>query len=129
MSVGVLLVSHLGIGSALLDSARRILRVLPLKVQALELPWDHDCLDPCQRQAAALLRELDEGEGVLVLADLYGASPFNAVQSLEPGRALVKVSGLNLPMLLRVCTYPEKSLSELADIAREGGRAGVVRDA
>lgn len=126
MSVGVLLLTHEGIGNSLLAAARRVLRVLSLKVAVLEVPWDSREAEKRAFQQA--LRELDEGEGVLVLADIYGATPFNLAREGEPGRTLRRVSGVNLPMLLRVLNYPDRRLDDLAEIACEGGRSGVVRD-
>jgi len=66
---------------------------------------------------------------VLVLADLYGATPCNIGLSLSSlGVRLRCVSGLNLPMLLRVLNYAEKPLDELAEIAASGGRGGIFID-
>lgn len=128
MSVGVLLVTHEGIGSCMLAAARRVIRVMPLKVGVFEVPWDVGDGEVCTRTLRQELRDLDEGQGVLVLADIYGATPFNLAAEHEPGRTLLRVAGLNLPMLLRVLTYPEKNLQELAEVARDGGRSGVVID-
>lgn len=128
MSVGILLVTHEGIASSLMAAARRVMRVMPLKVGIFEVPWDVGEGVVSSRALRQELRELDEGKGVLVLADLYGATPFNLAAEHEPGRTLLRVAGLNLPMLLRVLNYPEKGLQELAEVARDGGRAGVVID-
>jgi PTS system ascorbate-specific IIA component len=74
-------------------------------------------------------RELDQVGGVLILADLYGATPCNIGLSLGAlGVHLRCVSGLNLPMLLRVLNYAEKPLDELAEIAASGGRGGIFID-
>ncbi|MFO1494338.1 MAG: PTS fructose IIA subunit family protein [Lysobacterales bacterium] len=128
MSVGVLLMTHEGVGSSLMAAARRVMRVVPAKVGVFEVPWEVGDGEICTRTLRQELRDLDEGQGVLVLVDLYGATPFNLAAEHEPGRTLVRVAGLNLPMLLRVLNYPEKGLRELAEIARDGGRAGVVMD-
>lgn len=128
MSVGILLVTHEGIGSSMMAAARRVMRVIPLKVGIFEVPWDVGEGVVSSRALRQELRELDEGKGVLVLADLYGATPFNLASEHEPGRTLMRVAGLNLPMLLRVLNYPEKGLQELAEVARDGGRSGVVID-
>lgn len=128
MSVGVLLVTHEGVGSSLMAAARRVMRVVPAKVGVFEVPWEVGDGEICTRTLRQELRELDEGKGVLVLCDIYGATPFNLAAEHEPGRTLVRVAGLNLPMLLRVLNYPEKGLRELAEIARDGGRSGVVMD-
>lgn len=128
MSVGILLVTHEGIASSLMAAARRVIRVMPLKVGIFEVPWEVRDGEMCTRTLRQELRDLDEGSGVLVLADIYGATPFNLTAEHEPGRTLLRVTGLNLPMLLRVLNYPEKNLQELAEVARDGGRAGVVID-
>jgi len=128
MSVGVLLMTHEGVGSSLMAAARRVMRVVPAKVGVFEVPWEVGDGEICTRTLRQELRDLDEGQGVLVLVDLYGATPFNLAAEHEPGRTLVRVAGLNLPMLLRVLNYPEKGLRELAEIARDGGRAGEVMD-
>lgn len=128
MAVGVLLVTHTGIGTALLDVARRLIAPLPLRAQALEVPFDAD-IDAMLPLASAALREVDGGEGVLVLTDLYGASPSNlAARMAQLGTPVRRVSGVGLPMLLRVLNYPDRPLDELPAIAAGGGRTGVQLD-
>lgn len=128
MSVGVLLMTHEAVGQALISAARHVLPKLPLKVAAVEVPAQSDP-DVMRTLTAHHARELDEGGGVLVLADLYGATPCNIGLSLgSVGVRLRCVSGLNLPMLLRVLNYAEKPLDELAEIAAAGGRGGIFID-
>src|SRR3546814_3602231 len=81
MAVGILLVTHPGIGSALVAAATSLLRNLPLKVEAFEVPFDGDP-DALLPQASAALRKVDSGDGALVLADLYGATPSNLAAKL-----------------------------------------------
>ena len=72
------------------------------------------------------MKELDEGQGVLILSDIYGATPCNMVSKLlEPGR-VEGVAGVNLPMLVRALTYRNESLARLVEKALSGGREGVV---
>lgn len=128
MSVGVLLITHEGIGSALIAVATQLMPVLPLRVEALEvsLAGDPEGLLP---QASAALRRVDGGHGVLVLTDLYGATPSNLAGRLARlGTPVRRVSGLSLPMLLRVMNYAELDLDELPAVAAAGARNGVVRD-
>ncbi len=128
MSVGVLLLTHESMGVALVNAARHVLGRLPLTVQVQEVAAQADP-EHMLRTAAASARELDQGEGVLVLSDLYGATPCNIAQRLPTlGVRMHCVSGLNLPMLLRVLNYPEQSLDELAQTAAHGGRGGIVVD-
>jgi PTS system ascorbate-specific IIA component len=128
MSVGVLLMTHESMGAALVNAARHVLGRLPMPVEVQEVAPSDDP-DLMLRAAAANARELDRGDGVLVLSDLYGATPCNIAQRLPNlGVRMHCVSGLNLPMLLRVLNYPEQSLDELAQTAASGGRGGIVVD-
>lgn len=128
MPVGVLLVSHPGIGSALLSVASHLLRRLPLSVEAFEVGFGDDP-DAVLPAASAALRRVDGGEGVLVLTDLYGATPANVASRLARlGTPVRRVSGLSLPMLLRVMNYAELGLDELPAVAAAGARNGVVLD-
>lgn len=128
MTCGILLVTHPGVGTALLDVATRLLRQLPLKTEAFEVPFDAD-LDALLPLASAALRRVDSGEGVLILTDLYGASPANlAGQLARLGTPVRRVSALSLPMLLRVMNYPEQGLDQLPATAAAGTRNGALVD-
>lgn len=128
MSVGILLLSHQGVGTPLLAAARRLLGPLPLATEAFEADWEADA-DTQLPAASAALRKVDAGDGVLMLVDLYGATPARIAERLSRlGTPAHRVSGLCLPMLLRVQNYPEQPLEELARTAAAGARNGVVID-
>ena len=128
MAVGILLITHEGVGSALLAVATRLLRTLPLKTEALDVPFDGDP-DALLPMASAALRRVDGGHGVLVLTDLYGATPSNVAAKVgRLGTPVRRVSALSLPMLLRVMNYAELELDELPAVASAGARNGVILD-
>ncbi|HWS77022.1 MAG TPA: PTS sugar transporter subunit IIA [Thermomonas sp.] len=128
MSVGILLITHEGIGSALVAVATRLLRNLPLTTEAFEVPFDGDA-DALLPQASAALRRVDRGHGVLVLTDLYGATPSNlAARLARLGTPVRRVSALSLPMLLRVMNYADLDLDELPAVAAAGARNGAIID-
>jgi len=128
MTCGILLVTHPGVGSALLEVATRLLRHLPLKTEAFDVPFDAD-LDTLLPLASAALRRVDGGDGVLILTDLYGASPSNlAAQLARLGTPARRVAALSLPMLLRVMNYPEQGLDQLPTTAAAGARNGAIVD-
>ncbi|HEY9256050.1 MAG TPA: PTS fructose IIA subunit family protein [Stenotrophomonas sp.] len=128
MACGILLITHPGIGASLLQVATTLLRQLPLKTEAFEVPFDAD-LDALLPQASAALRRIDDGEGVLVMTDLYGASPSNLAGRLARlGTPVRRVSALSLPMLLRVMNYPEQGLQDLPATAAAGTRNGAIVD-
>ena len=128
MACGILLVTHPGIGTSILTIATALMRQLPLQAEAFEVPLDAD-LEILLPRASSALRRVDSGEGVLVLTDLYGASPSNlAGQLARLGTPVRRVSALSLPMLLRVMNYPEQGLDQLPATAAAGTRNGAIVD-
>ena len=128
MACGILLITHPGVGSSLLAVATTLLRNLPLQADAFEVPFDAD-LEQLLPAASAALRRVDSGEGVLVLTDLYGASPSNlAARVARLGTPVRRVAALSLPMLLRVMNYADLALDELPAVAAAGARNGVIHD-
>jgi mannose PTS system EIIA component len=128
MSVGILLLTHETMGASLIATARHILGRISLPLDTLAVPPGTDA-DVALSDTATRVRALDRGDGVLVLTDVYGATPSNVAERLHSiGLSVRRVSGLNLPMLLRVLNYPEQSLDELTQTAASGGRSGIHID-
>jgi len=125
MTIGVLLVSHERLGQAMLDISVKTLSVCPLATRVLSVSLDEDP-DALAARAEKMVHELDAGDGVLVLTDLCGATPANVACRLTHLEHIMVVSGLNLPMLIRVLNYPNLSLEEVAERAVDGGRQGVM---
>jgi PTS system ascorbate-specific IIA component len=123
--IGVLLVTHGQIGAALLESAVQILDDSPRLAATLGVSRSDDPDDLVLR-ARRLLKQLDEGDGVLVLTDIFGATPGNVIARLLQDGRVEGVSGLSLPMLLRVLTGRDGSISGAVDRALSGGAEGVV---
>ena len=127
--IGVLLVTHGEIGAAMLASANQILGGAPKQVATLSV-WRQDDPDDLVLRARELLEELDAGDGVLVLTDIFGATPGNVVSRLLDDNRIEGVSGVSLPMLLRVLTSRNGStgskLSAAVQRALSGGSEGVV---
>lgn len=127
MKVGLLLVSHPGIAPALLNNAFRILGSNPIKTSVLEVAMDTD-LDKLSIEAEKMITNLDQGDGVLVLADLYGSSPCNLVYRFKDKQHIRIVSGLNLSMLIRAMNYYQDDLETLAKKAATGAAEGIRLD-
>ena len=123
--IGVLVVAHGPLGKSLGDALAHVLGAPPAQFAVIEFaPGD----DPTAvlPQARAALAGVDTGDGVLVLCDLYGASPCNLAMKLaDPGRVEV-VAGVNLPMLVRSFTYRDRPMDVLLRKAVSGGCDGVV---
>ncbi len=124
MSVGVLLITHPGIGNALLNGARRIVVDCPLRTKCLEVPLDGR-IDRLAAQAAEMTQRLDEGDGVLVLTDIFGATPNNIARGLAQEAHVVVLAGLSLPMLVRLFNYPDNDLQGLCETASLGAQRGI----
>ncbi|RFA30282.1 PTS fructose transporter subunit IIA [Alkalilimnicola ehrlichii] len=125
MSVGLLLVTHNRIGEELLETACTTLGLCPLATRSLAVIQDADP-DQLLQRCEALLTEVDSGDGVLVLTDAFGSTPSNIAMRLGRRPGVTVVSGLNLPMLLRVMNYPQLGLEELQHKAVSGGQDGVI---
>jgi len=125
MSVGLLIITHNGIGAALLGAVTRMLGRCPLRAEVLAVQEEGDC-DRLRRVAGDLVAALDEGDGVLVLTDLFGSTPANIAASLQARPGVRTLSGINLPMLVRVLNYSDLPLEALAEKAFGGGRDGVM---
>jgi PTS system mannose-specific IIA component len=125
MNPGLLLITHGKLGQDMLDVATAILGGCPLEVRALAV---HTNSDPDQifEEASQVCAELDHGEGVLVLTDLYGSTPSNISTRLTEQHKVNVISGASIPMLLRVLNYPRLSLDELGEKAVSGAHDGVI---
>ena len=124
MSVGLLIITHDGIGAALLETAKQTLDQCPLPVQIISAARDCDP-DLTLEIARKALTDLDQGQGVLVLTDLYGSTPSNIATRLIQGHNIRIVTGINLPMLIRVLNYCHLDLDKLLERAVSGGCDGV----
>ena len=123
--IGILIVSHGAFGEALIHSASHVLSKRPPRVRQIGVTV-HDDPEAILPQAEEMVKQLDRGEGVLVLTDILGATPSNiATRLLVPGR-VEGVSGVSLPMLIRALTYREEALATVVEKAVSGGLAGVV---
>jgi PTS system mannose-specific IIA component len=125
MSNRILIIAHAPLATALRDCAMHVYaecssQVLALDVQAQAEPED------TLRQAQALVGDnLDAG--LLVLTDIFGATPANVAQKLISGTSARLISGVNLPMLYRCVCYREEPLDSLVARALTGGTQGVMQ--
>ena len=124
MSVGLLIITHGEIGQALYEAATSVLGSCPIRTQVVAMQFELN-RDDIVDEVRTKITELDTGSGVLVLTDMYGATPSN-IACLVEEKNIEIVSGINLPMLIRVLNYPNLSLSELISKAISGGTEGII---
>ena len=124
MSVGLLITTHGDIGQAIYDAAVTVIGSSPLRTQIVSVQFNQNP-DIIIEQLQTMIETLDNGDGVMILTDMYGATPSNVVCRLNEQKIAI-VSGLNLPMLIRLMNYPTLGLAELVDKALSGGQEGIM---
>ncbi len=123
--IGILLITHGTLGEALVQCVSHVMNRRPAQLMQLGISGQDDPLDALPL-ARRLIELVDSGKGVLILTDILGATTANtAAKLLEPGR-IEGVTGVNVPMLLRVITYRERAMEVLVKKAVAGACEGVV---
>lgn len=123
--IGIFLITHGAYGESLIQCACHVLNKRPPQMAQLGLTAQDDPLDSLPL-ARKLLGCVDSGDGVLLLTDIFGATPANlAMKLIVPGR-VEGVAGVNLPMLLRALTHRDKEMAALVAKAVAGGRDGIL---
>ena len=124
--IGILIVAHGTLGESLIHCASHVMGKRPQYLRQLGITI-HDDPDAILPQGRDLIRFLDQGQGVLVMTDIFGATPSNiACNLLVPGK-VQGVSGVNLPMLIKSLTYREQPMDVLIEKAMAGAQEGVIR--
>jgi len=124
--IGIFLITHGACGESFLQNAIHVLNYRPPQMVAFGLVAQDDPLELLP-VARSMLASVDSGDGVLILTDIYGASPANlAMKLLQPGR-VEGLAGLNLPMLLRALRYREKGMAQLIKSSLSGAGEGMLQ--
>jgi PTS system ascorbate-specific IIA component len=125
MSNRILIIAHAPLAQALRDCAMHVYPECAADVIALDvLPnaQPEDTLDQAIKAAGTALNE-----GLLVLTDIFGATPANVAQKLVLGSNAKLIAGVNLPMLFRSVCYRHETLDALVGRALTGGTQGVMQ--
>ncbi len=118
--IGIILVTHENIGAELLKAADSIVG-LQKQVKAIKI-GPQDDMTACRDKIFSAIKEVNTGEGVVLLADMFGGTPSNlAIASMPMGHAVV-LAGVNLPMLIKLASVRETM--PLLEAAREAEAAG-----
>jgi PTS system mannose-specific IIA component len=114
--IGKLILTHGGVARELLATANVISGRLS-GFEALSLDWS-DGFDEARAKVAAALARLDQGQGVLILTDMFGGTPCNISMTFyEPGRVEI-LTGVNLPMVLRMACQIKDEETNVSEVAR-----------
>ncbi len=125
--VGLLVVAHAPFAAALVACARHVYGCEPERCIALDVMADADPTAEIERARQAVV-DVDGGDGVLVLVDMFGATPGNIAAQLSQTGRIEIVAGVNLPMLMRVLCYrTTATIATLPDKALGGGASGIMK--
>lgn len=126
--IGIVIITHGQLGAELVDTLSGMLGPLPLATRTLAV-HRHDDPDVHVARASAQIRNLDSGEGVLILTDAFGSTPSNIAQAAAIGTPTTRTrvaAGINLPMLIHIYNYPQRPLEDTFAAALEAGRDGIL---
>jgi PTS system ascorbate-specific IIA component len=131
--VGILIVAHTPLASAMLGFAEHTFGLAPERVRAVDIPPYEDTKASFDRVMKAAYG-VNSGHGVLILTDVMGATPANVASKLEAlgplsglNAPVIVLAGLNLPMLMRCISHRGESIEQLAQKALQGGQNGILR--
>ena len=122
--VGLLVVTHGRLAEELVAAAKKIVGEVP-RVEAIAIGWDED-VAKASRAIEEAIKRSDEGQGVLVLTDMFGGTPTNLSLTFhKPGRVEI-VTGVNLPMVIKFTNLRGvDTLEEVAAKIRDQGRRAI----
>ncbi|MFL2667284.1 MAG: PTS sugar transporter subunit IIA [Burkholderiales bacterium] len=124
--VGIVLITHGFLGQTLIDCAKHVIGD-PLKnITAVGINGNGS-IEAMTEKAAEAISNVDDGSGIIVLTDMYGGSPSNITKKLLESDNVYGISGVNLPMLIRVLTYQDRDIKTLIKKGLSGGSEGVMQ--
>jgi PTS system mannose-specific IIA component len=123
--VGILVVSHGRLAEALISSVQFLAGNLK-RVKGISI-WPRDRKEEVKDRIQKGIGEVDDGDGVVILTDIFGGTPTNLSLSVLEGKKAEVVTGVNLPMLLTLSSYrKEKSLREIVRLVKKSGRRSII---
>jgi PTS system mannose-specific IIA component len=123
--IGILVVSHEPLGTALIHCTRHIFGRMPAQLAALDVIPDEDP-DAALGAARELLARINDGTGAIVLTDLFGATPARIAARLAEPHRIVVIAGVNLPLLVKALTHRRGPLDEVAATLLQGVRDTIL---
>lgn len=123
--IGILIVTHCELGSALIDAAQFIVGTRPEDTESVSIDLKESA-EKLRKKILDGVKKVDRNQGVLILTDMFGGTPSNLSYTfLEEGRIEV-VSGVNLPMLVKALNIRAKQeLGQLAATVETFGKKSI----
>ena len=123
--ISILLITHGELGKSLIECATHVLGDKPLFLESLSI--ENDCAQESMfKQISERINLLDQGDGVLILTDIFGATPCNIITTIiKPGKVSA-IAGVNLSMLIRTISYRNEPFDSLISKAIQGAQDGII---
>ncbi len=123
--ISILLITHGELGKSLIECATHVLGDKPLFLESLSI--ENDCTHESMfKQISERINLLDQGDGVLILTDIFGATPCNIITKIiKPGKVSA-IAGVNLSMLIRTISYRNEPFDSLISKAIQGAQDGII---
>jgi|TARA_B110000238_G_scaffold171286_1_gene189109 PTS system mannose-specific IIA component len=124
--IGILLVTHGKIGESLIDCAAHILDNYPISVESLSINSNND-LHKYSDIIAKKIKNLESGHGVLIMTDIYGATPCNLLNKFIEEDKVEVVTGINLPMLIKAISDRKDNINTLINDSIECAKKNIKK--
>jgi PTS system mannose-specific IIA component len=123
--VGVIVVTHCHLAEELISAAKLVVGENLKQFQAVSVD-PKEGSEEIREKIVSAIRKVDEGQGVLILTDMYGGTPSNISLSFLEEKKIEVITGVNLPMLLKLATYAnDMNLEELASFITDYGQKNI----
>lgn len=123
--VGVVVVTHCHLAEELISAAKLVVGENLKQFQAVSVD-PKEGSEEIREKIVSAIRKVDEGQGVLILTDMYGGTPSNISLSFLEEKKIEVITGVNLPMLLKLATYAnDMNLEELASFITDYGQRNI----
>lgn len=123
--IGALVVTHGHLGQELVAAAEMIVGEIS-HIRAVSIGW-HDDVNDARKDIEQHIAEVENGKGVLILTDMFGGTPSNIALSFHDPGKLDIVTGVNLPMIIKIASQKEgDTLESLARTVRDQGRSSIA---
>ena len=123
--IGILIVTHGDIGLSLLKSAAQILGKSFNNTNCISVESNHE-IHTYKKTINSELLKLNSGKGVLIMSDMYGATPTNILKDLVVANKIEVLTGINLPMLIQALTNRDSELKKLISDCLKCGKDSVI---
>jgi len=123
--IGVIVVTHCHLGEELIAAAQLVVGEDLKQFQAVSIDPTEGS-EEIHKKIVAAIRKVDSGQGVLILTDMYGGTPSNISLSFLEEKKIEVITGVNLPMLLKLATFQDgMDLEQLAAFITDYGQRNI----